>query len=274
MKYVPYEEARVMPGLRLVLSCDGPNVWCEAAKYVFQLRNVPYVAVAKRGMTDTDENNRLFEWTGHKNSPIAMYEDEKARVGWLDILYLAERIGSGPSLLPDSRALQVECIGLSHQLCGEDGLGWTRRLNMFKMMLDAAGGDPVKTGLPPRLFKDYTINAETTTHGTDRLIAILNLFDDRLKTQKAAGSNYLIGDRLTATDLHFAALFGIVDPLPHDVNPMPEGLRGLYSSGDTHVRAAVTDAMRRHRDYIYETYLSLPIDFADDDNPAMLVLDQ
>ena len=47
---------------------------------------------------------------------------------WLDILYLAERLGSGPSLLPADREGQVECIGLSHQICGEDGLGWNRRL--------------------------------------------------------------------------------------------------------------------------------------------------
>ena len=93
MKYVTCAEAREMKGLRLVLSCDGPNVWCEAAKYVFAVRHVPYAAVGKRGMEDTEDNLALFAWTGHKNSPIAMYEDEKARVGWLDILYLAERIG-------------------------------------------------------------------------------------------------------------------------------------------------------------------------------------
>ena len=268
MKYVSFVQARDMMGLRLVLSCDGPNVWCEAAKYVFDLRQVPYVAVAKRGMADGEESNALFAWTGHRNSPIAMYEDEKARASWLDILYLAERIGSGPSLLPDSRALQVESIGLSHQLCGEDGLGWTRRLNIFKTMLDAAGGDPAKTGLPLRLFKDYTINAETTAAATNRLIAILNLFDDRVQTQQVAGSKYLVGDRLTATDLHFAALFGMVDPLPHVVNPMPEDMRALYSSGEPNVRAAVTDALRRHRDYVYATHLKLPVDFADEAIPV------
>ena len=265
MRYISCAEAIPMKGLRLVLSSDGPNIWCEAAKYVLDFRNVPYVAVAKSGMGDTDENAQLFAWTGQRNSPVAMYEDEKPRFGWLDILYLAERLGNGPSLLPETREAQVECIGLSHQLCGEDGLGWNRRLNMFKMMLDAAGGDPVKTGLPPRLFKDYTINTQTAGAGTDRLLAILKMLDDRVKRQKAAGSRYLVGDRLTATDLHFAAIFGMVDPLPHAVNPMPAGLRALYESGEPHVRAAVTDELRAHRDYIYKTYLKLPMDFYDDD---------
>jgi glutathione S-transferase len=274
MKYISCAEAIPMKGLRLVLSSDGPNIWCEAAKYVFALRNVPYVAVRKSGMGDTEDNERLFQWTGQRNAPVAMYEDEKPRSGWLDILYLAERLGSGPSLLPDAREGQVECIGLSHQLCGEDGLGWNRRLNMFKMMLDAVGGDPARTGLPPRLFKDYTIDAQTAAAGTDRLLAILKLFNDRLKRQKAAGSRYLVGDRLTATDAHFAAMFGMVDPLPHGVNPMPAGMRGLYESGEPHVRAAVTDELREHRDYIYKNHLTLPIDFQDEDrdisiHPAM-----
>lgn len=261
MDYVSAREARAMGGLRLVLSCDGPNVWCEAAKYVLTLRNVPFVPVGRQGMADTDDNLEIHDWTGHKNSPVAMYEDEKPRTGWLEILYLAERLGSGPSLLPANRELQIESIGLSHQLCGEDGLGWNRRLDMFKMMLDGVGGDPAKTGLPLRLFKDYTINAETTANGTGRVIEILNLFDRRLEKQQAAGSAYLVGDALTATDLHFAALFGIVDPLPHDVNPMPEMLRGLYASGSPELRAAVTDRLRAHRDAIYEKHLTLPIDF-------------
>jgi glutathione S-transferase len=261
MDYIPSHEARSMPGLRLVLSSDGPNVWCEAAKYVFDLRNVPYVPVAKAGMGESEENVFLFEWTGHKNSPIAMFDDEKARVSWLDILYLAERLGSGPSLLPDNREQQVECIGLSHQLCGEDGLAWNRRLDMFKMMLDGAGGDPEKTGLPLRLFRDYTINTQTTATGTQRLMDILEMFDRRLERQKAAGSKYLVGDRLTATDVHFAAIFGIVDPLPPEVNPMPDFLRHLYSSGSDELRALITDRLRAHRDYIYEAHLKLPIDF-------------
>lgn len=273
MKYLSCAEARARGGLRLVLSCDGPNPWCEAAKYVFHVKQVPYVATAKRGMDDSLENQALFEWTGHKNSPIAMYEDEKARVGWLDMLYLAERLGSGPSLIPESRELQVESIGLSHQICGEDGLGWNRRLNIFKLLLDGADGNPAKTGIPARLFKDYTINNETTKLAEDRLLAILALLDDRLKRQKSRGSNYFVGDKVSGTDIHFAALFGMIDPLPHEVNPMPEGMRVMYSSGEPAVRAAVTPSLRAHRDYIFEKYLKLPIDFADDERPVVHALD-
>jgi glutathione S-transferase len=87
------------------------------------------------------------------------------------------------------------------------------------------------------------------------------MLHERLRRQKAAGSNYLVGDRLTATDIHFAAMFGMVDPLPHALNPMPEFLRGLYASGEPHVRAAVTPALQAHRDFIYQRHLKLPMDF-------------
>jgi glutathione S-transferase len=258
MEYVSCAEARPMKGLRVVLSVGSPGPWCEAAKSILHARKVSYVAVGRVGM---EHNEELFAWTGQPNAPVAMYEDEKPRHTWLDILYLAERLGSGPSLLPDSREMQIECIGLSHQILGEDGLGWNRRLNMFDMMLKAAGGDPSKVPVPPRLFKDYTITPETTVASTGRMIDILNLLGDRLQRQKAAGSNYLVGDRLTATDIHFATMFGMVDPLPHAVNPMPDFLRGLYESGEPHVRAAVTPELQQHRDFIYRTHLKLPMDF-------------
>jgi glutathione S-transferase len=258
VKYVSCAEARQMSGVRLVLSIGSPNPWGEAAKSVFHARQVEFAAVGREGM---DEDPDLFAWTGQRNVPVAMYNDEKPRHTWLDILYLAERLGSGPSLLPESREQQIECIGLSHQICGEDGLGWNRRLNIFKMLLTAAEGDPARTALPGRLFKDYTITSETTATATGRLIAILNLLQRHLQRQQAAGSRYLVGERLSATDVHFATLFGMVDPLPHELNPMPGPLRSFYSSGEPHLRAAITLELQQHRDFIYQNHLRLPMDF-------------
>lgn len=258
MQYVTCAEARPMKGLRLVLSVGGPNPWGEAAKAIFHVRQVPYVAVGRVGMDDDPD---IFAWTSHRNVPVAMYNEEKPRSSWLDILYLAERIGSGPSLLPETRESQVECIGVSHQICGEDGFGWNRRLDIFGRMVADAGGDPAKTMLPARLFSDYLINAQTITTGTRRLIEILTMLHNRIERQKRAGLRYLVGDQLTATDLHFATLLGMVDPLPPKTNPMPDFLRDLYSSGSQNLRDAVTPTLRAHRDFIYETALVLPMEF-------------
>jgi glutathione S-transferase len=258
MEYITCAEARGRPGLRLVLSRGAPGPWGEAAKSVFKVRKVPFVAVGQQGMGDNDD---LFAWTGQRNAPVAMYEDERPRHTAIDLLYLAERIGSGPSLLPQSRALQVECIGLVHQLCNEDGLGWNRRLNIWSVLLEEAGGDWTKTTLAPRAFRDYDGRPEALARATDRLIAILEMLQTRLLVQQASGCKYFVGDQLTAADINFATMFGMLDPLPPELCASPERSRRLYSSGDARVRAAVTPELKAHRDFIYQAHLKLPMDF-------------
>lgn len=256
MDYRTTEEARHLPGMRLVLAVGLPNAWGEAAKGVFHVRSVDYVPVARVGLDDDPE---LLAWTGQQNVPVAVYEDERPRSGWLDILYLAERVGTGPSLLPDDLELRAQSIGLSHQICGEDGLGWNRRLDMYRTM--SASRDGAGISIPKRLYRDYRIDDATMAVGTDRLVALMKMFDARVRCQRAAGSPYLVGDRLTGTDIHFATIFGTVDPLPEAVNPMPGFLRGLYESGSPEVRSAVTADLRSHRDHIYATHLKLPMTF-------------
>ena len=258
MDYISCAEARSIPGLRLVLGKGSPGPWGEAAKSLFHVRGVPFVAVAQVGMADNDD---LLAWTGQRNAPVAMYEDEKPRHSWIDILYLAERLGSGPSLLPESREGQIECIGLSHQICGEDGLGWNRRLDIFGMLAAKAGGDIAASGVAPRGIRDYSATPEGMAAASGRLIAILAMLDARLKRQQASGARFLVGDQLTASDIYFATFFGMVDPLPPDLCPSPERSRMLYSSGEPEVRGAVTVELRAHRDFIYRTYLKLPMDF-------------
>lgn len=256
MDYIDYAEARVRGGLRLVLGAGGPGPWDEAAKGLFFVRGVPFQPVRHHTLGDNDE---LFEWTGVRNAPVAVYAQEKPRHSWIDLVYLAERLGSGPSLLPPGRDEQVVCIGLSHQVCGEDGLGWNRRLDIFGLLLAQAGGDRSKTILPPRAFADYRGTDDAIAAAPQRLIDILALFDARLARQDAAGSAYLVGERLTAADIHLATFLGMLDPLPDAVNPMPDFLRMLYSSGRPELRAAISGRLRAHRDRIYRDHLELPL---------------
>lgn len=258
MDYISCSEAQTRSGLRLVLSAGSPNPWGEAAKGILHVRNVPFVAVRHQGMGDNDE---LFAWTGTRNAPVAMYDDEKPRHSWIDILYLAERLGSGPSLLPAGRAAQVTCIGLSHAVCGEDGLGWNRRLDLFNQQVVLAGGDPTRTILPARMFKDFNGTAQAMAAAVDRLIAVLAMFDARVRDQAAKGSAYLVGDTLTAPDVHLATFMGMLAPLGPDLCPMPDYIRALYQSGTSDLRRAVTPALLAHRDAIYRDHLPLPMDF-------------
>ena len=43
-------------------------------------------------------------------------------------MLLAERLAPAPALLPADPASRALALGLAHELCGEAGLGWSRRL--------------------------------------------------------------------------------------------------------------------------------------------------
>jgi glutathione S-transferase len=258
LEYISCSEAQQREGLRLVLSAGSPNPWGEAAKGLFHVRNVSYLAVRHKGM---GQNNEIFAWTGTRNAPVAMYNDEKPRHTWIDILYLAERLGSGPSLLPERRTMQVECVGLSHAICGEDGLGWNRRLDLFHRQVEAVGGNPDQTILPKRMFKDFNGTAEAMAAASDRVVEILAMFDARLAVQKRSGSPYLVADSLTAPDIHLATFLGMLSPLPFNLNPMPDHIRSLYESGEPQLKKAMTAELLAHRGFIYAQHLKLPMEF-------------
>src|SRR5260370_41232702 len=59
MNYVEVAQARVMPGLRIVLSPGGPGPWSEAAKGICHVKKLSFVPVAQ----DVGGPNReLMEW--------------------------------------------------------------------------------------------------------------------------------------------------------------------------------------------------------------------
>jgi hypothetical protein len=148
--YIPIEKAKAMRGLRLVLtSIPGPP-WTEAAKAVFQVKRIPYAPVAQQPVVS---NEALQEWTGHSNAPIAVYDDERPRAGWAEILFLAGRLAPDPPLIPTDAEDRARFFGLAHEICGEDGLGWNRRHLMVKEGLEAKshGGRPgIADYLAPR----------------------------------------------------------------------------------------------------------------------------
>ena len=122
-EYLDPEAARDLPGLRLVLTAGVPGPWGEAAKSIFHVKKIDYVPVRQDGGM---ANEALEAWTGQTNAPQAVLDDEPARSGWAAILLLAERLAPEPRLVPQDRRERALCFGLSHELCGEDGLAWKR----------------------------------------------------------------------------------------------------------------------------------------------------
>ena len=60
-------EARARGGLRLALTAGVPGPWGEAAKGLFTVKGIPFVAVRQLAGGPNDE---LRDWTGHDNAPL------------------------------------------------------------------------------------------------------------------------------------------------------------------------------------------------------------
>ncbi len=249
MDYVTVAEARDLPGLRLVLSAHVPGPWGEAAKAVLKVRNVPYVPVEQVPLGANDE---LFAWTGLRNAPTAMYEDEPPQATWIEILLLAERLGSGPSLIPTDPIERALCFGFATEICGPDGFGWSRRLQLYATST---------TKRPKRMDDDYGGRADAIARAPIRMASIMRGLAAQLHRQRSAGSSYLVGERLSACDLHWACFAGHIAPLPHEACPMDATIRGRYSSSSPEIVAALDPILLEHRDLMFARHIGLPMDF-------------
>jgi len=136
-EYVSVDDAKKRRGLRMVVVGGVPSPWGEAAKGILHIKGIDWVAV--RLVYDSEP---LKEWAGQRNGPVAILDDERPRAGWAEILLLAERLAPAPSLLPKDPAERALAFGLAHEICGENGLGWARRLQLVQAGLDNAGGFP------------------------------------------------------------------------------------------------------------------------------------
>ena len=137
VEYVEFEEARAAEGLRMVVVSGVPSPWGEAAKGILNVKNIPWKAVRL-----DPTNDALADWTKDRSGPVAMYENEAPRSSWAEILLLAERLEPKTPLLPTDASKRSEQIGVAHEICGEDGLGWTRRLQGIHEGLNGRGGFP------------------------------------------------------------------------------------------------------------------------------------
>ena len=138
--YVDFETARAASGLRLVTLANVPSPWSEAAKGIFHVEKIPFVATR---LAPGDQAMR--EWTGVKNAPAVMWNDEPARSGWAEILELAERIAPSPSLVPKDIEERVKMLGLAHEMMGEGGILWNARIHAVHLGLTTNG----ERGFPP-----------------------------------------------------------------------------------------------------------------------------
>jgi glutathione S-transferase len=252
IQYVSVEEAVSRCGLRMVVVGGVPSPWGEAAKGILHIKGIEWAAV--RLVYDSDV---LKAWAGQRSGPIAIYEKERPRHGWAEILLLAERLAPGPSLLPADPAERALVLGLCHELCGEAGLGWSRRLQLIHAGLNEAGGLPAPVAR--YLGAKYGYSPEAAGAAGQRVAALLGMLAARLKAQRAAGSPYYVGHVLTAVDIYSATFAGLFRPLPHPQCAMDAAARAAFELSDGETASALDPILIEHRDMMYARHLELPL---------------
>ena len=110
-----------------------------------------------------------------------------------------------------------------------------------------------------RLGGKYGYSPEAVKAAPARVAAILRLMSDQLAEQQRRGRPSLVGDRLSALDIHWAAFAALISPLPEPLCAMPGGLRSVYEVTDPTLRSACSPELFAHRDRVYREHLELPI---------------
>jgi len=250
---VSISEARRLPGLRLVLLRGIPSPWSLAARTLFELKRVPF---AKVYSAPGDPPGALLEWTGQTSYPAALYEDERPRTGWAEILLLAERLAPEPPLLPSDPDERAVVFGVAHEICGELGLAWCRRLLGIEAAMQKDPDDPrIATFL-----RKYGSGEEGFASAHARVVEVLRMLGDRLQAQRESGRAFLVGSGFSAADLYWATFSHMVALYPPEKLPLPEPVRAMFATDDAEISRALTPPLLRHRDWIYERYLKLPVE--------------
>lgn len=254
--YVEVEDAMRMPGLRVVLTPGIPGPWSESAKAVLHVKGLEYVKARQDILGD---NPALRRWTGQTSAPVMAWNHEPPVTGWLEQLYLVERLAPQPRLIPADFDERLWMIGLANEILGDDGFVWHRRHIMVRDFT-APDKDPEIRATFAALGDKYWYGPEAVEAAPARCAEVLGHLAARLERQRARGSAYFIGDSLTAVDLYWACAAALVDPLLDGDCPMSPLFREVYTNTDPVVNAAAAPILMEHRDLIYRRYLELPVD--------------
>ena len=251
MKFVDLETARSMRGLRLVVMGGLPSLWSEAAKGLFQMKGIDFAAVRYR-----IGDQAVRDWTGVRNAPVAVFDDEPPRSQWHEILALAERLDDRVPLVPADPETRALMFGLSHEICSEMGLAWCARLLVLHQSFASNGARGFPLRAAQYLAPKYGYAPERVPTTRQRVLEILALLASQLGR---SGHAYFLGERPTALDVYASTALAMLAPLPHAECPMIPELRKAFDDLDEDLKRAVPAALLAHRQLMYQRHLTLPI---------------
>jgi glutathione S-transferase len=251
-EYLSVEEAIPRSGLRMVVLGQVPSPWGEAAKGIFHVKHIDFAAVRL-----VYDNESLKSWAQQLSGPVAILDDEPPRSGWAEILMLAERLAPEPALLPLEPVARARALRLAENFCGQDGLGWHRRLQLVHAGLNNAGG--FNDRIAGYLGKKYGYAPAGAARNAERVLGLLDEFAGALRAQRDAGHEFYLGTSLSAVDIYSATFMALFKPLPEAQCAMNPGARRAFEWLDAPTAAALDPILLEHRDRVYARYLELPL---------------
>jgi len=248
MRYVDINEAIKADGLRIVIVKAMPSAWGVAAKAMIDYKGLDYLCAYQIPMSDNPE---LLAWSGTNSAPVVAWNDEAPINRWEDILLLLERLAPEPRLVPENPAERIEVFGICREICGELGFGWNRRIDLARP----------PAGEEPGVFaQKYNYREAEAALANTRVIALMKELAARLKAQKENGSDYLVGQSVSAADFYWAAFSNFVVIQPAEEMPVNPDARPMFENTPAEITAAIDPVLMEHRDRIMHNYYKLPVE--------------
>ena len=249
--YIDFEEAKTTDDLKMVVVSRIPSPWGEGAKGVFHMKSIPWKAVRH-----APKDEALQGWTGYNNAPVVMRPGGRPLTGWAEILLFAESLAPEPVLIPDDAEERALMFGIGHEILGQGGLGWSRRLQLVHLGLQMEGDGKAHAEY---IGSKYGYSELSVESNTQRVVSVLKMLASRLKRQQAQGSNYYFGDKPSAVDIYSATSMALFKPLPEEQCDMPPQNRMAFGFLDETTKAALNPILLDHRDRMYAEHLELPL---------------
>lgn len=253
MEYVDIDRTIIADGLRIVLVHGMPSPWGQAVKAMMEYKGLDYLVGPQQ---PGGPNPELVAWSGVNSGPVVAWNDQRPINRWDDILLLLERLVPDKPLVPQGGTERLQLFGLGHEICGELGFGWNRRLDMIRPAMDF-GQAP--EGIVSMSNK-YGYNETDVEFASQRTIALLALLAEILTAQKDKGSEYLIGADVTAADFYWAAFSNLVLIQPPEECPLDPAVLPMFENTPADVAAAVDPILIEHRNRIMRTYFNIPME--------------